>query len=83
MWTLSIKMNIDYKALGVNNDMISILNSHATFALGESLSLLMSQGKEINKDNLLKILINEIEKKHDNTHRAYRLAIEILAIHGR
>ncbi|MCU8823214.1 hypothetical protein NFJ68_16650 [Klebsiella aerogenes] len=76
-------MKIDYKALGITNEMIPAMSAHVSLALGESLSLLISQGKEINKDNLLKTLINEIEKKHDDIHRAYRLAIEILAIHGR
>lgn len=63
--------------------MVSKINTHATFALGKCVLLLIMQEVEINKDNLLTTLISEIEKKHNDTHRGYRLAIEMLAIHGR
>ncbi|KDL60590.1 hypothetical protein [Klebsiella variicola] len=76
-------MNIDYNSMGITNEMISNINAHASLALGECVLILIIQEMEINKDNLLKTLICEIEKKHDDTHRGYRLAIEMLAIHCR
>ncbi|HBT4573933.1 TPA: hypothetical protein MB296_004760 [Klebsiella pneumoniae] len=76
-------MKIDYNAMGITSEMVSKVNTQATLALGECVLALIMQEVEINKDNLLKTLIGEIEKKHDDTHRGYRVAMEMLAIHCR
>lgn len=76
-------MNINYKAMGISHFDIEENNSNAYLALGESLFLLISSGKTINKNNLLRILASELEKQDGNTHRAYRLALELVGEHGR
>ncbi|MGR7806382.1 hypothetical protein ACU6ZY_20920 [Klebsiella aerogenes] len=75
-------MEIDYKALCISKDEIPHMRAMAYHALGESVVFLMSNRKKINKENLLKTLINEIEKQQEDTHRAYRLALEMLALYG-
>lgn len=55
-------MDIDYNAIGISNEMVSKINTHATFALGECVLLLIMQEVEINKENLLSTLMSEIEQ---------------------
>lgn len=76
-------MDVSYKALGISHFDREEYNQNAFRALGECLVLLISSGKTINKDNILKTIISEMEKQPDESHKAYRLALEIVGLHGR
>ncbi|AKK84190.1 hypothetical protein ABY61_00845 [Klebsiella aerogenes] len=69
--------------MGISQFDIEEYNQNAFRALGECLVLLMSSGKTINKDNILKTIISEMEKQPDDSHKAYRLALEVVGGHGR
>ncbi|MEQ4760951.1 hypothetical protein [Klebsiella aerogenes] len=75
-------MDVNYKAIGISHFDREEYNQNAIRALGECLVLLISSGKTINKDNILKTIISEMEKQHDDVHKAYRLALEVVGGHG-
>ncbi len=76
-------IDVDFKAIGISHFDIDKYNRNAIRALGECLVLLISSGKTINKDNILKTIISEMEKQPDDSHKAYRLALEVVGRHGR
>lgn len=75
-------MSVNYKAIGISHLDINEYTRNATLALGECIMLLISNGKTINKDNILKTIISEMEKQPDDIHKAYRLALEVVGLHG-
>lgn len=75
-------MSVNYKAIGISHLDINEHTRNATLALGECIILLISNGKTINKDNILKTIISEMEKQPDDIHKAYRLALEVVGLHG-
>ncbi|MGF2374151.1 hypothetical protein HPS26_10485 [Klebsiella aerogenes] len=76
-------MGLNYKAIGISHFDVNEFNQHAFLALGECLALLIFKGKDINKENMMETLISELERQHDDTHKAYRLALEIVGVYGR
>ncbi|MEB7619150.1 hypothetical protein [Klebsiella aerogenes] len=76
-------MDVNFKAIGISHFDREEYNRNAIRALGECLVLLISSGKTINKDNILKTIIYEMEKQPDDAHKAYRLALEVVGLHGR
>ncbi|HBT3149761.1 TPA: hypothetical protein MBF30_004997 [Klebsiella aerogenes] len=76
-------MDVNFKAIGISHFDREEYSRNAIRALGECLVLLISSGKTINKDNILKTITSEMEKQPDDAHKAYRLALEVVGLHGR
>lgn len=76
-------MDVNYNAIGISHFDIDEYTRNAIIALGECVVLLISNEKTINKDNILKTIISEMEKRSDESHKAYRLALEVVGGHRR
>ncbi|HEI8865419.1 biofilm development regulator YmgB/AriR family protein [Serratia sp. AKBS12] len=74
---------IDYSLYGLRHEDAQLYREKLSAILGDSIFHLLMDQRAINKDNILKHLINEIERQPDEMQKYYRAALETIGVHAR
>ncbi|MGW1441543.1 hypothetical protein ACWA06_02225 [Serratia rhizosphaerae] len=78
----NLKM-VDYSLYGMPQDNAKIYREKLMVIFGESVLHLISSQRMVNKDNIMKYLVQEIERQPEDIQKYYRVALETVGVHAR
>ncbi|AVJ17236.1 hypothetical protein HF675_14690 [Serratia sp. JUb9] len=74
---------VDYSLYGMPQDNAKIYREKLMVIFGESVLHLISSQRMVNKDNIMKYLVQEIERQPEDIQKYYRVALETVGVHAR
>ncbi|AGB82068.1 hypothetical protein D781_1774 [Serratia sp. FGI94] len=74
---------VDYSLYGMPQDNAQIYRDKLMVIFGESVLHLISSQRTVNKDNIMKYLVREIERQPEDIQKYYRVALETVGVHAR
>ncbi|AML59051.1 Uncharacterised protein [Serratia rubidaea] len=74
---------VDYSLYGMPQDNAQIYRDKLMVIYGESVLHLISSQRTVNKDNIMKYLVREIERQPEDIQKYYRVALETVGVHAR
>ncbi|MEB6335625.1 hypothetical protein [Serratia rhizosphaerae] len=74
---------VDYSLYGMPQDNAKIYRDKLMVIYGESVLHLISSQRTVNKDNIMKYLVREIERQPEDIQKYYRVALETVGVHAR
>ncbi|MFI8418059.1 hypothetical protein ACQKDS_14270 [Serratia sp. NPDC078593] len=74
---------IDYTLYGLPQENAHLYRDKLSAIFGESIIHLLMAQRAINKDNIFKYLVSEIERQPEHQQKYYRAALETIGLHAR
>lgn len=74
---------VDYSLYGMPQDNAQVYRDKLMVIYGESVLHLISSQRTVNKDNIMKYLVREIERQPEDIQKYYRVALETVGVHAR